>query len=143
MQSPTDGSPVRFPLLPAATWSLAPALLAAAASAATSAALTGTPRHALVAAACVLIGAMSSWGLLVLASMSPRAPGAWSLVVVYAQAARMFAAVMLGVLVTVLASPPAMLFWMSFLAVSLAYLVGEVAWLVRFMRGPTPRIVHA
>lgn len=80
----------------------------------------------------VMLGAIA--GGLVLAQAGPRSVGAWSSVVLIAQGVRMFASLGLGLVAFFLAQPSPFAFWMLFLAASLAFLAGEVAFVLKWIR---------
>ena len=125
---------VRFPLAGWVVWTPLPisgiAVLAGAIALVRHE--TGLMEAGALALATVLVGAIA--GALLLAQTSARIPAAWSGVLLYAQGVRMLVSITVGLAAFFLARPDPMAFWLFFLAVSLAVLAGEVAFVLRWIR---------
>jgi hypothetical protein len=134
MVSTATDAGVRLPLTTVAAWTAAPALLIAL-IAFPAAWFTSGP-DALVsvalAAVGVLIGAAGGWSLFALGGT--RSPGAWSLVIVYAQAARMLLALVVGGSLFFLFGAEPIPFWATFLIMLLVMLAVEVVCSVKWIR---------
>lgn len=141
MASLLTASVVRLPLRSAIAWSAAPGLFAAVAMAIVFSLIHGQSGlvGVALAAAGVTVGAAAGWGVLAVGGASARSAGAWSLVIVYAQAARMMMALVIGGGLFFLLRPAPAAFWATLLAMLLAMLAVESACSIRWIRAASPK----
>lgn len=85
----------------------------------------------------VLIASVA--GLSVLATAGHRPAGSWGIVLLIAQGVRMIGGLAIALLAFFAARPEPMVFWMIFLAASMAVLAGEVSYVIRWIRLQTQR----
>ncbi|MBX3322733.1 MAG: hypothetical protein KF757_07055 [Phycisphaeraceae bacterium] len=132
---------VRLPLRSAIAWSAAPGLFAAVAIAIVFSLIHGQSGlvGVALAAAGVTVGAAAGWGVLAVGGASARSAGAWSLIIVYAQAARMMMALVIGGGLFFLLRPAPAAFWATLLAMLLAMLAVESACSIRWIRAASPK----
>lgn len=78
-------------------------------------------------------------GLSVLATSNERPAGSWGVVLLIAQGVRMVGGLAIALLAYFAARPEPMVFWMIFLAASMAVLAGEVSFVIRWIRLQTQR----
>lgn len=125
---------VRFPLMGLVRWIAAPTLAIAvlAGVIAIVRGEAGLLEAEGLAFACVLVGMVVS--MFVLAQSPPRIAGAWAGVLLIAQGGRMLASLGIGMVTFFLAHPDPMAFWLLFLALSLAVLASEVAFVLTWIR---------
>jgi len=126
---------VRFPLAGWALWTGVPAVGVGLLGAAIALVRheVGVVEAEALAFATVLVGTIV--GAMLLAQTSPRIRAAWGGVLLYAQGVRMLISVSIGLGAFFLAHPEPFAFWLFFLAGSMAVLAGEVAFVIKWIRG--------
>ncbi|KAA0216715.1 MAG: hypothetical protein DYG94_13010 [Leptolyngbya sp. PLA3] len=85
----------------------------------------------------VLIASLA--GLCVLSTAGERPAGSWGAVLLIAQGVRMIGGLAIALFAFFAARPEPMVFWMIFLAASMAVLAGEVSFVIRWIRSQTRR----
>ncbi len=137
MGNPQSG--VRLPVWGVARWMGAPmfGVLLLAGAVALVRDEPGVMSAGVLAMVVVLIASLA--GLSVLATAGERPAGSWGIVLLIAQGVRMIGGLAIALLAFFAARPEPMVFWMIFLAASMAVLAGEVAYVVRWIRSQTQR----